>query len=110
MSNIKEKTVSFAEPSEEDKATKSESLTKWMDSRMELVSLRPFIGALAMNLELIPVVDHRCMTACTDGRRIFFNPYYLSTLTDEQKLTSCTRDLALWAFTFRANMDGLRTM
>ena len=52
MSSIKEKTVSFAEPSEEDKVAK-ESLTKWMDSRMELVSLRPFIGALAMNLELI---------------------------------------------------------
>ena len=93
MSNIKEKTVSFAEPSEEDKSAKSESLTKWMDSRMELVSLRPFIGALAMNLELIPVVDHRCMTACTDGRRIFFNPYYLSTLTDEQKLTLLAHEI-----------------
>ena len=93
MSTIKEKTVSFCEPSEEDSVLKAESLVKWKDSRMELVSLRPFIGALAMNLELIPVVDHRCMTACTDGRRIFFNPHYLSTLTDEQKLTLLAHEI-----------------
>ena len=38
MSTIKEKTVSFCEPSEEDSVLKAESLVKWKDSRMELVA------------------------------------------------------------------------
>ena len=77
ISKLNEKNISFAPPSEEDEAAKAKSLQDWADDRMKLLAWRPFIGTLAMNLELIPVVDHRCQTASTDGKRIFFNPHFL---------------------------------
>ena len=75
MSKLNEKQVSFSPPSEEDEGEKVVALQDWTDDRMKLLAWRPFIGTLAMNLELIPVVDHRCQTASTDGKRIFFNPF-----------------------------------
>lgn len=54
MSEINEKKVSFSPPSEEDEGAKTEALQDWTDDRMKLLGWRPFIGTLAMNLELIP--------------------------------------------------------
>ena len=65
-----------AKPSEADELEKERVLRLWEEDRMTLLTWRPFIGILAMHLDLIPVVDYRCRTACTDGRRIFFNPYF----------------------------------
>ena len=93
MSTINDKSVSFTKPSEEDEGEKKTALQDWTTDRIKLVNWRPFIGALAMNLELIPVVDHRCVTASTDGNRIFFNPYYLNTLTDEQRTTLLAHEI-----------------
>jgi len=93
MSTINDKSVSFTKPSEEDENEKKTALDNWTTDRLKLVNWRPFIGALAMNLELIPVVDHRCVTASTDGRRIFFNPYFLNTLTDEQRTTLLAHEI-----------------
>ena len=67
MSEINEKQVNFAKPSEEDEGAKLVALEDWTNDRMKLLGWRPFIGTLAMNLELIPVVDHRCVTASTDA-------------------------------------------
>ena len=71
MSKINEDKVSFKPPTKEDETAKKTALDDWTNDRMELLGWRPFIGTLAMNLELIPVVDHRCPTASTDGKRIF---------------------------------------
>ena len=81
MSKINEKKVSFSRPSEEDEGAKYVDLEEWAKDRLVLLKRRPFIGTLAMNLELIPVVDYRCQTASTDGKRIFFNPHFLNDLT-----------------------------
>jgi hypothetical protein len=72
MSKILEPKISFEEPSTDDIIAKQKSLEAWTNDRMKLLRWRPFIGTLAMNLQLIPVVDHRCPTACTDGKNIFF--------------------------------------
>ena len=93
LSEINDKKISFSKPTEEDELAKEKALDDWTNDRKEMVIAWPFIGALAMNLDLIPVVDHRCMTASTDGRRIFFNPYFLDTLTEEQRMTILAHEI-----------------
>ena len=78
--------VKMATPTEEDKAEKARVLKLWEEDRMTLLTWRPFIGILAMHLDLVPVVDHRCRTASTDGRRIFFNPYFIGSLTPDERI------------------------
>ena len=41
--------------------------------RQNLLNNHPFIGTIAMNLDLVPVRDARCNTAMTDGKSIFFD-------------------------------------
>ncbi|MBT4066967.1 MAG: hypothetical protein HOE76_07110 [Euryarchaeota archaeon] len=93
MSEINEKSVSFTPPSDEDEGAKLVSLEHWTNDRMKLLGWRPFIGTLAMNLELIPVVDHRCATASTDGKRIFFNPHFLNSLSEDERLTILAHEI-----------------
>ena len=93
MSEINEKEVSFAPPNEEDEAAKLKSLEDWTNDRMKLLGWRPFIGTLAMNLELIPVVDHRCPTASTDGKRVFFNPHFLNDLSEDERMTILAHEI-----------------
>ena len=93
MSEINEKQVNFAKPSDEDEGAKLVALEDWTNDRMKLLGWRPFIGTLAMNLEIIPVVDHRCVTASTDGKRIFFNPYFLNDLTKEERMTILAHEI-----------------
>ena len=93
MSEINEKKVSFSPPSEEDEGAKTVALQDWTDDRMKLLGWRPFIGTLAMNLELIPVVDHRCPTASTDGKRVFFNPHFLNDLTNDERMTILAHEI-----------------
>ena len=93
MSEINENQVSFSPPSSEDEGAKVVALEDWTKDRMQLLGWRPFIGTLAMNLELIPVVDHRCPTASTDGKRVFFNPHFLNGLTDEERMTILAHEI-----------------
>ncbi len=93
MSDVKDKTVNFAKPSEADEDAKDLALQNWTNDRSDMVINWPFIGTLAMNLDLIPVVDYRCQTACTDGRRIFFNPHFLATLTPAERLTILAHEI-----------------
>lgn len=46
----------------------------------------PFIGNLLMRMDLIPVRDRRCRTACTDGRKIFFDMDFYMKLKDSERL------------------------
>ena len=82
LSEINNEKISFSKPTAEDELAKVKALEDWTKDRLDMVAKWPFIGALAMNLDLIPVVDHRCMTASTDGRRIFFNPYFLDIILE----------------------------
>ena len=54
--------------------------------RRTLLNEYPFIGAVAMNLEIVPVRDFRVPTACTDGKKIFFDIDFLSSLSPEHQL------------------------
>ncbi|MEE2812136.1 MAG: VWA-like domain-containing protein [Candidatus Thermoplasmatota archaeon] len=83
----------IAKPTPEDEAKKEEVLNLWLEDRMTLVTWRPFLGILAMHLDLIPVVDHRCQTACTDGRRIFFNPYHIGALSPDERIAILAHEI-----------------
>ena len=52
--------------------------------RQNLLNNHPFIGTIAMNLDLVPVRDVRCKTAMTDGKSIFFDIDFLSRLNENE--------------------------
>lgn len=54
--------------------------------RYKLLMKFPFIGNLAMHFELIPVRDVRCSTACTDGKSIYVDCDFYSSLTESDRL------------------------
>ena len=54
--------------------------------RALLIRRQPFIGSLAMHLELIPVFDGRMTTACTDCRRLFMDAEFYRRMNPEERL------------------------
>ena len=50
------------------------------EARRELLVSEPFIGSIAMNLDIVPVRDIRLPTAATDGGKIYFDIDFLSSL------------------------------
>ncbi|TVQ32593.1 MAG: hypothetical protein EA370_12320 [Wenzhouxiangella sp.] len=49
--------------------------------RVQVLLNQPFLGTLAMRMELVPVVDARLPTAATDGERLFFNALFMQKLS-----------------------------
>lgn len=80
------KEVKILKPTAADQELKIEALEAWDRARLELVLGSPFLGSLAMHLQLIPVVDDRCPTAATDGRRVFFNAQFMLDQKEEDAL------------------------
>ena len=54
--------------------------------RALLLQRQPFVGHLAMRLELIPVIDGRMTTACTDCRRLFMDAEFYRRMDPEERL------------------------
>ncbi len=100
------KEIIIVQPSKSDEDAKAQGLDDWSKDRMSLLSWRPFMGTLAMNLELIPVVDHRCATAATDGRRIYFNPHFLNSLSQEERLTILAHEIWHCGLSHFSREDG----
>ena len=63
---------------------KNTANTVLANHRQKLLNKYPFIGSVAMGLELVPIRDVRCETAMTDGKSIFFDIAFLSELTDDE--------------------------
>ena len=55
-------------------------------TRFELLRRFPFVGNLAMRLDLVPVMDDRLGTAATDGRRVFFDCAFHASLKPAERL------------------------
>lgn len=53
--------------------------------RMKMLQDYPFIGSIAMKLEVIPVRDVRVPTACTDGSRVYVDVAFFESLSKEEK-------------------------
>lgn len=65
-------------PGEEDQALKRKMRKVLEEDRALMMTAQPFTAMLAMQLNLIPVVDSRLPTAGTDGKAIFFNARFMA--------------------------------
>lgn len=73
-------------PSEEEQKLKAEAGVMMVNDRALLIRRQPFVGSLAMHLELIPVIDSRMTTACTDCRRLFMDAEFYRRMDLEERL------------------------
>lgn len=72
-------------PEAELKDLKKKALDILSVARRNILSEYPFIGNIALRMEMIPVRDVRVPTACTDGNTVYFDIAFLSSLSrDEQ--------------------------
>ena len=78
---------------EDDRSAKRHAMELLEKDRLALLSLRPFIGSLSMGLKIVPVVDARCITACTDGRSVFFNAYWACNMDDARRMAVLAHEI-----------------
>ena len=74
------------EPNAGEKLRKQEALEQMREARWLLLERHPFIGHLAMHLELRAVTDGRLDTASTDGVRLYADAEYFLGLSAEQRI------------------------
>ena len=95
-------------PSEEEQKLKAEAGVMMVRDRALLIQRQPFVGSLAMHLELIPVIDGRMTTACTDCRRLFMDAEFYRRMSVEERLGVLGHEVwhcALRHFQRRGNRD-----
>ena len=71
---------------EELKTLKKKALDVLSHSRHVLLTKYPFIGSIALRMDLVPVRDVRVRTACTDGNCVYFDSAFLSSLSNEERI------------------------
>ena len=79
--------------------------------RQKLLMKMPFVGALLMRLDLVPVRDERLATAATDGDRIYVDIAFYMKLKSEERLFVLAHEAwhcALIHFMRRQNRDKER--
>lgn len=62
-------------PDAAEEALKQAAGATMRDARTALLARFPFLGALAMRLKIVPVLDERLPVACTDGEAVYVNAY-----------------------------------
>lgn len=67
-------------------ALKSNAYSILCDVRKTMLQRFPFIGAVAMNLDIVPTRDERLPTAATDGAAIYWDISFLAELKPEERL------------------------
>ena len=78
--------VRWRRPNEAEERDKAQLGVQLEQARARLLLDFPFVARLAMHLELVPVVDARVPTAATDGHSAWFNPAFMTDLTDDERL------------------------
>ncbi len=73
-------------PSNEEAAAKERWRRVLEEDRTRLLLHHPFTASLALQLDVIPVVDSRLRSAATDGRRIFAHIGFLAALSPDARL------------------------
>ena len=78
--------MSLRPPNAEEEKRKLKAAETLELDRVRLLLDQPFIGAVLIRLNLVPVVDFRCPTAATDGQNIFVHPdFYLKMSPGERR-------------------------
>lgn len=73
-------------PNAEEEALKAKVRQMMQSDRCRLLERHPFVGHLAMHLDMIPVIDSRMTTATTDGTRMFMDAEFYSKMDEEERL------------------------
>ena len=73
-------------PNAEEEALKAKVREMMQFDRCRLLEKHPFVGHLAMHLDMIPVIDSRMTTATTDGTRMFMDAEFYSKMDEEERL------------------------
>lgn len=76
--------------------------------RQKLLLKHPFVGNILMGLDLIPVRDVRCRTACTDAKHVFIDIAFWSELDPDQRVFVLAHEVwhcALMHFARRMKRD-----
>lgn len=71
---------------DELKALKRKISAQLSSARHEILLKYPFIGSIALRMDLIPVRDVRVRTACTDGKDVYFDISFYNSLTQEERV------------------------
>ena len=78
--------MEYRTPTSQEEKLKLKAAQALETDRVRLLMDQPFVGAILIRQNLIPVVDSRCPTACTDGQNIFVNPdFYLAMSPAERR-------------------------
>ena len=78
--------MEYRTPNSQEEKLKFKTAQSLEADRVRLLMDQPFVGAILIRQNLIPVVDSRCPTACTDGQNIFVNPeFYLAMSPAERR-------------------------
>ena len=73
-------------PNAQEEKLKIQTAEQLEADRTRLLMEQPFLGAILIRQNLIPVVDSRCETAVTDGQNIFVSPeFYLAMTPGERR-------------------------
>ena len=95
---------------EELKELKRKAFDALSHSRHVLLNKYPFIGSIALRMELVPVRDLRVRTACTDGNSVYFDIAFLSSLSNEERIFVLAHEIwhaVLLHLTRRGNRNPL---
>jgi len=65
---------------------KSKAMDVLTYTRQQLLNRHPFVGHIALMLDLVPIRDNRCDTAATDGDKLYFDIDFLSRLSQEERV------------------------
>lgn len=71
---------------DELKILKKKAFDVLSHARHTLLAKYPFIGSIALRMDLIPVRDLRVRTACTDGNSVYFDIAFLSSLSSDERI------------------------
>ena len=78
--------IKCRQPNAEEEALKAKVRQMMQSDRCRLLEKHPFVGHLAMHLDMIPVIDSRMTTATTDGTRMFMDAEFYSKMDEEERL------------------------
>lgn len=82
MKKVNNKVLTEAEEAE----LKHNALEVLVGVRKTMLQRFPFVGAVAMSLDLVPVRDVDLSTAATDGKSMYWNIEFLASITPEERL------------------------
>ena len=71
--SCKQKIIRY--PNANEQVMKEDALKTMRNARIEMLMRFPFLGELAMQLDITPILDERLPIACTDGKIIYVNAY-----------------------------------